>query len=98
MQNPLNRYTILAKRWAWLIVLGIVLCGGGTYIVSKLQRPVYQASAFMFLTVGTSTTSPYDSTSASLSAVPTFAQLLQPNGSINADVLNSVVAEHQGLT
>ena len=98
MQNPLNRYTMLAKRWAWLIVLGIVLCGGGTYIFSKLQRPVYQASAFMFVTLGTSTTSPYDSTSASLSAVPTFAQLLQPNGSINAEVLNSVVAEHQGLT
>ncbi len=98
MQNPLSRYTMLAKRWAWLIVLGIVLCGGGTYVVSKLQRPVYQASAFMFLTMGTSTTSPYDSTSASLSAVPTFAQLLQPNGSINAEVLNSVAAQHPGLT
>jgi polysaccharide biosynthesis transport protein len=98
MQNPLNRYTMLAKRWAWLIVLGIVLCGGGTYIFSKLQRPVYQASAFMYVTLGTSTTSPYDSTSASLSAVPTFAQLLQPNGSINAEVLNSVVVLHPGLT
>jgi capsular exopolysaccharide synthesis family protein len=98
MQNPLSRYAMIAKRWAWLIVLGIVICGGGTYIVSKLQRPVYQASAFMFLTMGTSNTSPFDSTSASLSAVPTFAQLLQPNGSINAQVLNSVVAQHPGLT
>jgi len=98
MQSPLTRYTMLAKRWAWLIVLGIVICGGGTYIVSKLQRPVYQASAYMVLSMGTSSTSPYDNTSASLSAVPTFAQLLQPNGSINEQVLNPVVVQHQGLT
>jgi polysaccharide biosynthesis transport protein len=98
MQSPLNRYTMLAKRWAWLIVLGIVICGAGTYIFSKLQHPVYQASSFMFLSVGTPNISAADSTNASLSAVPTFALLLQPNGSINAEVLDSVVASHHGLT
>ncbi len=98
MQNPLSRYTMLAKRWAWLIVLGIVICGGGTYIVSKLEGPVYQASAFMVITCGPSSTSPYDCTTASLEALPTYAQLLQPNGSINAEVLNPVVALHPGLT
>jgi capsular exopolysaccharide synthesis family protein len=93
MQNPLSRYTMLAKRWAWVIVLGIVICGGGTYIISKLQRPVYQASAFMVLTCGPTSTSSYDCTSASLEALPTYAQLLK-----NAVVLNPVVAQHTGLT
>src|SRR5947208_1189392 len=93
MQSPLSRYVMLAKRWAWLIVLGIVICGGGTYIFSKLQRPVYQASAIMILTCGPSNASPYDCTSASLEALPTYAQLLN-----NAVVLNPIVAQHQGLT
>ncbi|HLX56499.1 MAG TPA: polysaccharide biosynthesis tyrosine autokinase [Ktedonobacteraceae bacterium] len=92
MQSPLNHYRVLAKRWAWLIILGIVLCGGGTYLVSKHLRPVYQASTFMILTLGSSTTSPYDSTSASLAALPTYAQLLK-----NPTVLNPVVAQHQGM-
>ncbi len=93
MQSPLSRYTMLAKRWAWVIVLGIVICGGGTYIISKFIHPVYQASAFMVLTMSTSNGSPYDSTSASLEALPTYAQLLQ-----NPVVLNPIVAQHQGLT
>jgi capsular exopolysaccharide synthesis family protein len=84
---------MLAKRWEWLIVLGIVICGGGTYIFSKLQRPVYQASAIIILTCGPTNASPYDCTSASLEAIPTYAQLLN-----NAVVLNPIVAQHQGLT
>jgi tyrosine-protein kinase len=93
MQSTLSRYTLLAKRWAWVVVLGIVICGGGTYIISKLIHPVYQASAFMVLTMSTANVSPYESTSASLEALPTYAQLLQ-----NPVVLNPVVAQHTGLT
>lgn len=43
MHNPLNRYTMILKRWAWMIILGIVICGGSTYVVSKLVHPTYQA-------------------------------------------------------
>ncbi len=93
MQSPLSRYITLARRWAWMIILGIVICGGGTYIASKLIRPVYQSSAFIILIMGSSTTSPYDSTSASLAALPTYASLIT-----NPVVLNPVLAEHKGLT
>lgn len=94
MQGPFSRYIMLAKRWAWVVVLGIVVCGGGTYLVSKRIHPVYQASAFMILTMGgTSSTSAYDNTSASLEAVLTYSQLVT-----NPVVLNPVVAKHPGLT
>jgi polysaccharide biosynthesis transport protein len=94
MQSLLNRYKVLAKRWLWLIVLGIVLCGGATYIVSKLVQPVYQASALIVLNLGSSSTNtPYENTNASLAALPTYAQLLT-----NSAVLKPVVAEHDGLT
>ena len=93
MQSPLSRYTTIARRWAWMILLGMVICGGGTYIVSKLMRPVYQASASIILMMGSSNTSPYDSTSASLAALPTYASLIT-----NPVVLNPVLAQHKGLT
>jgi polysaccharide biosynthesis transport protein len=94
MQSQFSRYLVLAKRWAWVVVLGVVVCGGGTYVVSKRIHPVYQASAFMILTMGgASNTSAYDNTSASLEAVLTYSQLVT-----NPIVLNPVVAKHPGLT
>ena len=92
MQNPLSRYIAIAKRWAWLMIIGVVICGGATYVVSKLIRPVYQASTTLILTVGTGP-SAYDTTTATLEALPTYAKLIQTNR-----VLNPVVAEHPGLT
>ncbi len=93
MQSQLSRYIVLAKRWAWLIVLGILVCGGGTYFVTKHMHPVYQASAYMYLTMGSPATAPYENTSAGLAALPTYATLVT-----NPLVLNSVVAQHKGMT
>ena len=75
MQNPLSYYTMLAKHWLWLILLGVVLCGGGTYIASKLSQPVYQATAFLNVEFQSST-SPYENTTASLEIVPTYAKYI----------------------
>ncbi len=93
MQSPLSRYTTIAKRWAWLIVLGIVICGGGTYAISKLKHPVYQASATLVLSVCTPSSSTSECINGSLTALSTYAQLLN-----NPVVLNPVLAQHQGLT
>jgi polysaccharide biosynthesis transport protein len=93
MRNPLVRYKGLAKRWIWVILLGVVLCGGASYVISKLIHPVYQASALIFLNLGSSNTSPYESTNASLTALPTYAQLLT-----SPTVLKPVIAQHKGLT
>lgn len=34
----------LLRRWAWLLVLGVVLGAAGGYVASLYQEPVYQAS------------------------------------------------------
>jgi capsular polysaccharide biosynthesis protein len=47
MQSLLSRYALLARHWAGLVVIGIVICGGASYIVSKLTSPVYQASTIL---------------------------------------------------
>ena len=93
MQSPLSRYTMIARRWAWMVILGIVLCGGVTYVVSKLAHPSYQASSTLILNVCTAQSSAYDCTTAGLEALPTYAQLLT-----SPVVLDPVVARHQGLT
>src|SRR5438270_11430544 len=92
MNNSLSRYTRLIKRWAWLVILGMLICGGATYTLSKMTRPVYQASATLILSLGTPQ-SPSDSLNASVQAVPTYAQLLT-----DPEVLDSVVAQNPKVT
>lgn len=47
----LKRYTALIWRWTWLILLGAVVAGGVTYIVSKNTTPVYQSSSRLLIDV-----------------------------------------------
>lgn len=92
MHKSLSHYVTLFKRWAWVIVLGVAICGGITYVVSKRIHPVYQASALIVINYVTAT-SAYDNTTASLEAVQTYTQLLT-----NPEVLKPVLAQNRGLT
>ena len=40
----LRQYLILLRRWAWLLILGLVLGAAGGYLGSIYQTPIYQAS------------------------------------------------------
>jgi len=40
----LKEYFRIVRRWAWLMILGLALGGGGGYLASHYQNPVYQAS------------------------------------------------------
>jgi tyrosine-protein kinase len=91
MKNPLNYYTMLAKRWAWMMILGAVLCGSASFVISKITPPVYQASSILILNVGTSASSNENFT-VSVQAVPTYVQLLNSSA-----VLSPVVEKHPGL-
>jgi capsular exopolysaccharide synthesis family protein len=93
MKNPLNYFGILARRWAWLVLLGVLICGGATYIVSNLITPTYEATATLFVKVCTPSSSANDCLSASTAAVPTYAQLLT-----NPTVLEPVVVQHPDMT
>ena len=92
MKNRLSYYTVLAKKWAWMIILGIVLCSSATFGVSKITTRVYQASATLILNVGTSSSNPYENFTVSVQAVPTYVQLLT-----SPQVLGPVAAQHPRL-
>ena len=54
MGNIFRYYVLLAKRWAWMLVVGVVICGGATYLISTFLRPIYQDSAYLIIDIGTS--------------------------------------------
>lgn len=41
----IKRYAALTWRWAWLIVIGVIVSGGAAFLVSQNTTPVYSASA-----------------------------------------------------
>src|SRR5436305_2002213 len=87
MEGPFNRYLMLARRWAWIVVLGVVICGGITYVSSKFTKPTYQAAVMFVVTTDIATPT------SSIAAVPTYAQVLT-----NSLVLDPVVVKHRGMT
>lgn len=92
MQSHLSRYILLARRWAWLVLLGAVICGGVTYVICMLVPPVYQASAILNINIDSST-SLSDNINASQLEATTYAQLLTSSA-----VLNAVLKKHPNLT
>jgi capsular exopolysaccharide synthesis family protein len=91
MQSLLARYAVIAKRWAWLVILGVVICGGLTFIVSKLMHPVYTATTILMLNVS-SGSSPYEGATAALTLQTSVSPLVT-----NANVLKPVASKY-GLT
>jgi capsular exopolysaccharide synthesis family protein len=76
MHNSLSRYFIVVKRWAWLLILGVVICSGTTYAITKfLINPTYVASAKIIIRVTTSN-SQQDNTAAAIAMIPTFSQVV----------------------
>ena len=90
MRSSLSRYIILAKRWAWVIILGVVICGGITFVVTKLMPKVYTAESTLLITVVGST--PYESAQTAILEQPQLNPLIKSEG-----VLAPVAARH-GLT
>lgn len=48
----LKNYWLLLKRWAWLLILGLVLGAASAYGASQMQTPVYQAVTKVMVTRG----------------------------------------------
>lgn len=90
MRISLSRYLILAKRWAWLLIVGIVICSGATYLITKFFiSPTYDASAKIIIKVSTSD-SQNDNTLAAIAMLPTFTQVV-----LDPKVLKPVAAAHR---
>ncbi len=45
----IRRYFALARKWAWLVILGALVGGGTAYLVNVNTQPVYLASARLLI-------------------------------------------------
>jgi succinoglycan biosynthesis transport protein ExoP len=84
----LKQYAALLWRWAWLILLAIVLAAGAAYISSRMQTPVYQATTTILIDQAPDgRTTDYTSIYTSERLAITYADLI-----IKRPVLEEVVA------
>jgi capsular exopolysaccharide synthesis family protein len=51
----LRQYFNLIRRWWWLLALGTLLAGGGAYLFSNMQQPLYQSTATLLINQATTT-------------------------------------------
>ncbi len=73
----LIKYILLIWHWAWLIALIIVITTGGTYFISKLSAPVYQAKTSILVDMAPSNkTIDYNSVLLSSQLTQTYAQMI----------------------
>ncbi len=72
----LRQYIELFRRWAWLIILGLVLGVAGGYGASTLQEPIYQASTRVLVSRAPDQNSNYNSFYDDQNLATTYIQLL----------------------
>ncbi len=73
----LVKYLILIWHWAWLIVLVVVIAVVGTYFISKLIPPVFQAKSTILVDMAPSNKSlDYSTLMLSSQLTQTYSQML----------------------
>ena len=87
-------WTILIKRWK-LVVICFLLVGMGTFIGSKLMKPLYQSSVLVQVIIRSSNNNQadYNNLQASDLLVQTESTL-----AVSEPVLREVASHHPGLT
>ncbi len=85
----LRRYALILWRWSWLIVLGTLIAGGASYLVSKRQVPIYQANTLLMVSQSKSSTT-LDSSMASVvdRLAATYAELMVRQPVMDAVIRN----------
>ncbi|MDX9992339.1 MAG: polysaccharide biosynthesis tyrosine autokinase [Anaerolineales bacterium] len=73
----IKHYLAIAQRWAWLLVLGLVLGGAGAYLFSIYQTPVYQSRTKLLVIRAPQSQNSDLAYLASQQLAQTFIQLLQ---------------------
>lgn len=87
-------WAILMKRWH-IVLLCFFIVGLGTFVGSKLMKPVYQSSTLIQVVIRSASSNPadYNNLQASDQLVQTEADL-----ALNTSVLSAVVPRYPGMT
>ena len=72
----LRHYAGIIVHWFWFLALCALLAGGGAYVVTKLQKPIYRATTLIIVDQSASGQDPYSNLLASDQLVPTYVNLI----------------------
>ncbi|MBK8985779.1 MAG: polysaccharide biosynthesis tyrosine autokinase [Chloroflexi bacterium] len=53
----IRQYIAVLWRWWWLIVMGALAAGAASFLISRAQDPVYEATSILFISEGAANTS-----------------------------------------
>lgn len=90
MGNLVRYSMLLVKCWIWVLLLGAVLFGSATYLISTFLHPVYQASAYLTVDAGETD---HPTGDRRLQTVSSLSQLIK-----TPDVLAPVASLHPDMT
>lgn len=83
----LRQYATLVQKWWWLVLLGFVVAGAGSYYVSKSQVPVYRASVTLLVDQAQDASGPnYDAILASERLTNTYGELIRKTPVLSATI------------
>jgi capsular exopolysaccharide synthesis family protein len=98
----IKRYFVLVRRWAWLLILGVVLGAAGGFLGSYYQTPVYRASTRFVIMRAAQTNYDYYAYLDSQQLVQTYIQLLTTDrvlvaaaSELGIDAVSGVVSAQQ---
>ena len=80
----IKQYFSIVRRWAWLLILGLILGAAGGYYFASNQIPVYQASTRFVLLRPVQTAYDYGAYLESQQLAKTYVQLLTSKPVIDA--------------
>ncbi|MFQ5419995.1 MAG: polysaccharide biosynthesis tyrosine autokinase [Anaerolineae bacterium] len=88
---------ILLRRWAWLLIIGLILGSGTAYFAASSQTPIYQASTKLMVIQSRESTLSQFSTQSDYELVQTYMELLatQPVLQTTSDQLGFPVSAGQ---
>jgi capsular exopolysaccharide synthesis family protein len=72
----LRQYLQIAQRWAWLLILGLVVGAGGGYFLTTYQTPVYKSSTKILVSSSQDQNAAYLSYLNDQQLAQTYIQLL----------------------
>ncbi len=72
----IRQYLSIARRWAWLLILGLILGAGGGFYFTTWQTPIYQSTTRFVLLRPVQTGYDYNSYLESQQLAKTYVQLL----------------------
>lgn len=80
----LRQYLQIARRWAWLLVIGVVLGAGGGVFATYFQTPIFQSSTKILVTRSPEKTATDYAYYADQQLAQTYIQLLSTQPVLNA--------------